>query len=100
MQEVQSHFPNAQKLIFNDHVNYDGEKLNLIRHHANQANTAIVTTEKDAVKLMDEDLIQHINHIPMWYLPIGVKVLNNEEDKLKTLLINYIETEIANATSE
>jgi tetraacyldisaccharide 4'-kinase len=100
VREVQSHFNNVVPLIFNDHVNYDGEKINLMRHHTNQPNSAIVTTEKDAVKLMDEDLIQHINHIPMWYLPIGVKVLNNEEEKLKQVLINYIEMEMANAISE
>lgn len=95
--EVSRYFEETDTLVFSDHAHYDGEKINLIKHKASQPNTVIITTEKDAVKLMDENILPHINQLPIWYLPVRIGIMNNETNTLLDLLTAYIEKEMADA---
>lgn len=97
IKEVARHFDDTDALVFSDHAHYDGEKINLLKHKAAQPNTVIITTEKDAVKLMDENILPHINQLPIWYLPMRIEIMNAAGNKLLELLTAYIEQEIADA---
>jgi tetraacyldisaccharide 4'-kinase len=95
--EVSRYFEQTDALVFPDHATYDPEKISLIRGKAAIPNTVVITTEKDAVKLMDRDILTQINQVPVWYLPVSIAIMNNEESKLLELLNSYIERETREA---
>lgn len=100
IKEISKYFGQTLPLVFSDHAHYDGEKINRIKTMAAEPGTVVITTEKDAVKLMDESVLPHINHIPVWYLPVRIHIMNNETNRLLGLLAAYIEKEISDAVSE
>lgn len=96
--EVSRYFEHTETLVYPDHATYDSEKISHIKNKAAMPNTVVITTEKDAVKLMDPDILTQINQVPVWYLPVSVAIMNNEESKLMELLTGYIEREIREAS--
>jgi tetraacyldisaccharide 4'-kinase len=65
-----------------DHVMYTPEKLEFIRTRCTQAE-ALVTTEKDAVKIDPDNF-----PIPCYYVPLGIEPL--EQDILKQALLDVL----------
>jgi tetraacyldisaccharide 4'-kinase len=53
-------------------------------------NKLIVTTEKDAQRLTEHQLLQAVTQLPVWVMPIGIKFLNNGQQQFDNLLINYV----------
>lgn len=65
---------------FKDHHNYQKNDLKGIVTHFNQFSEdkkAILTTEKDMVKLLSESMRHEIRHLPIFYLPIECYFLKN-----------------------
>lgn len=78
-------------ISFPDHYIFQPSDISkIIKHYNNitNPNKLIVTTEKDAMRLYANDLSSQFKNIPVYYLPIQVKV--NEEEELKSILTNYL----------
>jgi tetraacyldisaccharide 4'-kinase len=50
----------------------------------------IITTEKDAQRLGEQDLLAGVKKLPVWVLPIGVIFLNNGGPQFDILIQNYV----------
>jgi tetraacyldisaccharide 4'-kinase len=73
-----------------DHHTYSHADLetlkDLLRHHPD---ASILTTEKDMVKLVDPVFAQHVQVLPLFYVPIEVEFLKNGQD-FDALILNAI----------
>lgn len=78
---VEKNFKLVQHLEYRDHYNYtkrDVEKLSSVV--SSNSNLSILTTEKDRVKLMSDELKSMIQELPIFYLPIEMKFIKNGKD--------------------
>lgn len=85
----------VQVVHFTDHHDYSREDLAFIKKKFEAMkgkNKYIITTEKDAVRLINNAYFPHSLREHMFYLPIEVVFLQGEEDED---LINIIATKIA-----
>jgi tetraacyldisaccharide 4'-kinase len=53
-------------------------------------NKVIITTEKDAQRLVEHDLPPAVEQLPVMVLPIGVHFLNDGQQQFDNSLINYV----------
>lgn len=53
-------------------------------------NKVIITTEKDAQRLLEHDLLQAVTQLPVLVLPIGISFLNNAQQQFNNLVTNYV----------
>ena len=78
---VEKNFNLVQHFEYRDHYNYtkrDIEKLSSLV--SLNPNLSILTTEKDRVKLMSDELKSMIQELPIFYLPIEMKFIKNGKD--------------------
>ena len=76
---------------FGDHHDYGKKDIDLIKSKISGENSdaCLLTTEKDFVKLIETGLSKEIKDIPIFYIPIKVRFLNNN-DKFVQLLSNQV----------
>ncbi len=77
-------------LEFNDHHAYtkeDMQQLIKVFNNYPPKTTSIITTEKDMVKLTDVALREFIENLPIYYLPIEIYFLKDEQ-RFNELIIN------------
>jgi len=90
-QKVESQFIKCDKMVLPDHVAYTDDVVQqLAERFKNSGAAAIITTEKDAVKLADGKILPHLQHIPIWYLPIQIELLFNDEKEFLDGIFTYI----------
>jgi tetraacyldisaccharide 4'-kinase len=80
-----------EKLSFNDHHIFDIDDIKNIEKQFNKLTSTskiIVTTEKDAMRLLKFGTA--IQHLPIYVLPIAMKVLFNKETELVELVKKHI----------
>ncbi|HLV41744.1 MAG TPA: tetraacyldisaccharide 4'-kinase, partial [Brumimicrobium sp.] len=80
-------------LKFGDHHDYtikDIEKIHNIFDNFVSAEKIIVTTEKDAVRLMNSEVKTNIQSYPWYYQAMTVKI--EEESKLLKKIYSYVNT--------
>jgi tetraacyldisaccharide 4'-kinase len=53
-------------------------------------NKVIITTEKDAQRLVEHDLLPTVGQLPIMVLPIGIQFLDNGQQRFDHSLINYV----------
>ncbi|MDR3047390.1 MAG: tetraacyldisaccharide 4'-kinase [Bacteroidales bacterium] len=53
-------------------------------------NPAILTTEKDFMRLQDLKFESLFHQLPIYYLPIGIRFLYNQEETFNSIIINHI----------
>jgi tetraacyldisaccharide 4'-kinase len=78
-------------MFFSDHHIFSYDDLKEIRERFNsldQPDKIIVTTEKDAVRLVKYR--QELKELPFYVLPISVRFLFNEEGEFRALISNFI----------
>lgn len=97
--ELQKRFAKVNELSFSDHKAYDAITLNKILTQFNSLpaeSSAIITTEKDAVKLNTEVAKNMLGNLPVFYLPISIQLSDDDTTKLSgelTAFIKSFETE-------
>lgn len=76
---IKQQYPNAQILKLKDHQRYGKHTIKRISSICQSRNCdAIITTNKDFVKLQDNDYFKPL--LPKtWYLPIEINLLNKDE---------------------
>ena len=50
----------------------------------------IVTTEKDAMRLMDSAYLRELNEYPIFYIPVEVVFHKEDDEKFNTQILNYV----------
>ncbi|MDZ7741893.1 MAG: tetraacyldisaccharide 4'-kinase [Bacteroidota bacterium] len=79
---------------FPDHHKYnkkDMEKVIKTYRDIFSANKAIITTEKDAMRLIKTKLIDVLLDLPVFYLPIEMRLHKGDSEKFEKKIINYVE---------
>lgn len=79
---------------FADHHNYTEADLRMIAdkfHAIEGGNKILVTTEKDAMRLLKPDLVNMANKLPLYILPIEVDFKDKTQEFNETIL-NYVRT--------
>ncbi|MCU0442798.1 MAG: tetraacyldisaccharide 4'-kinase [Bacteroidia bacterium] len=95
-QQLKRDFNLAKHIVFNDHQNYTLKEVNMIVGlHQAFPESIIVTTEKDSVKMNDPEIRQLLSNLPLYYLPIGVDFLFNQEQAFKQVLKDFIDPTLA-----
>lgn len=79
---------------FSDHYNYSSSDLESIREKFEALDGGfkiLVTTEKDAMRLMKPDLIEIANKLPLYIIPVEVDFKDKTQEFNETIL-NYVRT--------
>ena len=78
--------------IFSDHHQFSVKDLQNLREIYNSfgaAVHAIITTEKDAVRLRNSPLLNELEGIPVFYLPIDVEFLGTDKQAFDKMILAY-----------
>jgi tetraacyldisaccharide 4'-kinase len=81
----------VEVLLFADHHNFDSSDIKEIHQKFNTfalENVAIITTEKDYVRLQTKLTADELENYPWYYLPIELKIEN--EDEFNLLIKKYV----------
>ena len=90
-------YNNISMLQFNDHHSYSEKDMDMVIEKYNDIigkNKAIVTTEKDAMRLVNSSLSDKFSDIPIFTIPIKVKF--HKEDDFNKEIIDYINNSLMN----
>ena len=77
---VSSNFNLVDDIYFPDHHPYTIKDINFIEERFGLISTedkCIITTEKDMVKLLSDELKGSIEHLPIFYVPIETQIIEN-----------------------
>lgn len=89
---VLDHSYTYERLSYSDHYVFSIDDLKEIRKRFSKldhANKVIITTEKDAVRLVK--FKEELEDLPLFVLPIRHRILFQEEEKLKTAISSFID---------
>jgi len=87
-------------LDFPDHHEYHRKDLELIaRTYDDQftRNKIIVTTEKDAMRLINSPYLRFLKKLPLYYLPIEVKLHGQDEVSFNKQIMEYVKENSRNS---
>lgn len=88
--EVKKNYALAKVLDFNDHFSYTEKSIGDILKHFEEIkgnDKAIITTEKDMVKLISEPLKSLLINIPIYYIPIEI-YFQEEKDTFDNMVLD------------
>ena len=77
---------------FRDHHQYTTKDIQNLREIYNNFGTAaqaVLTTEKDAVRLINSPLLKELKHIPVFYLPIDVEFIGSDQQAFDKMILAY-----------
>ncbi len=89
---LRRHTDKMEMLTFPDHHEFSVKDIQKIQERfdniANQSKI-IVTTEKDAMRLRNPEIVNMVTHLPLFYIPIEV-VIHQDEEKLNKIILDYV----------
>jgi tetraacyldisaccharide 4'-kinase len=91
--ELNNRYEQISNLSFADHKDYDSLTLSSIMEqfrYLPEKGSAIITTEKDAVKLNTEAARNILGNTPLFYLPISAQLSDADTRQLSEALYSYI----------
>lgn len=91
VEEVKSRFENVKELIFSDHHDFsEGDIKKIIKtcKDFGKRNAIIVTTEKDASRLMKNSYLCQFNNLPIFALPIEMHF--HQEEAFNSEIDTYV----------
>ena len=84
-----------QIIDFPDHHVYKRKDLQKIRNIYDDSFTQkkiVVTTEKDAMRLINSPYLSELSGVPLFYVPVEVKLHNGDEQIFNDKMIDYVST--------
>lgn len=96
IQHVKQHCK-VVSMPFEDHHQYTVADVAKIRERFNQmksSNRIVLVTEKDAVKLQNDELRAAFAGIPVYSIPIRMVIMDNKDDSFNTTLRNRVKENI------
>lgn len=96
--EVARYAKELVKITFPDHHDFSDSDLRKITNKLKKMSpdSIVITTEKDAVRLRHKSLPDGLSE-KIWYLPIELKILFNEQDTFIKTVKNYVEENSGNS---
>jgi tetraacyldisaccharide 4'-kinase len=91
---VKENFKSVKSMKFRDHHFYNERDLEYVKmkfEGIQSANKVILTTEKDAMRLMEKREWIENNKLPFFYQPIKVEFLFEGADKFDECIFNYVD---------
>ncbi|MCB0497603.1 MAG: tetraacyldisaccharide 4'-kinase [Cyclobacteriaceae bacterium] len=83
---VEDVFELVETKKFGDHHEYTLTEVEQLVEQAKKTNTTLLTTEKDITKLRSGEFMELISEVGLFYLPISVQFLFDEEAKFNELV--------------
>ncbi len=96
---VQRNSKEYKMMSFNDHHNFSLSELNQIKleyEAMRSPKKIILTTEKDAMRLIHLTLPDNWRSLPVYYVSIAVQLHQQDEEKFNNHILNYVRTNKAN----
>jgi tetraacyldisaccharide 4'-kinase len=93
LQYIKLHTSNVIHHNYPDHHQFSLKNIAKLATEFNNCRASkkvIITTEKDAQRLQNPELLSHINTLPVWVLPIGISFVNNDGQKFNQLIQHYV----------
>jgi tetraacyldisaccharide 4'-kinase len=90
---LSGYFKEIIHVSFPDHHKFtekDILKVTAALHSLVSADKLIITTEKDAVRLREFTNIAELVRSSVYYIPLGIKFLNDDKDEFDNLIIEYV----------
>ena len=90
---IKRKYNTISKIKFNDHHNFTEKDVDMIIEKYNNTigkNKVIVTTEKDAMRLINTSFINKFDDIPVFTIPIKIKFHKEEGTSFDDEILNYI----------
>jgi len=100
LEYVNKRFSEKQTLVFSDHHNFKDSDIKKIYKYYDRSmrkNCAVITTEKDAIRLMDSEFKNEIEQLPVFYIPITVKFNNKYKHNFEEQIRQYVDKDTANS---
>lgn len=97
-EEIRHYSRHVELLSFGDHYNFKNKDIRLIADLFNrlQGEKLIITTEKDATRLIAHPAISEELKAHIYALPIEIQFLQNQEDTFNKTIIDYVRTDKGN----
>jgi tetraacyldisaccharide 4'-kinase len=90
---LEGYFKEIIHLSFSDHHKFtekDIVKVSSEFYNLGSVEKYIITTEKDAVRLREFTNIAELIRSSAYYIPLGIKFLNDDKDEFDNLIIDYV----------
>lgn len=96
--DVAQRFASVKSLDFRDHHYYDAQDIEDIRKAFLQLPKPriIITTEKDATKLLSMPTLTQEDMSHFWILPIGIRILQDKENMFNDKITGYVQKNLRN----
>ncbi len=94
---IKRKYNTISKLEFNDHHNFTEKDIDMIIYKYNSLigkNKIIVTTEKDAMRLINSSFLSKFDNIPVFVVPIKIKFHKEEGTTFNDEILNYINSNL------
>jgi len=99
IKEISSKFKKFEHIKFSDHHQFNDNDIKTIKERYNNLkgnNKILITTEKDFMRLSLPEILQELNDIPFYYIPIEIYFLGNGKEDFDTQINNYVTTNTRN----
>jgi tetraacyldisaccharide 4'-kinase len=86
-------FKEIVHISFPDHHRFtdkDLDKVSSAFHNLASRHKFLITTEKDAVRFREFSNIAEIIRSSAYYIPVGIKFLNDDQDEFDNLIFDYV----------
>ena len=93
LEYIDSHFVEVQKLVFSDHYCFTRKDIQKMERFVERSMTkkcAVITTEKDAMRLLESEFKEYIATIPIFYIPIEVRIHPKYQEKFEKQIRDYV----------
>lgn len=100
IEELSKYTERIHPITFGDHHDFTDADFKLIHKEYDilpEGQRLIVTTEKDAARLIDHPLMDEELRHHCFVLPIKVKFLNNDEEKFNNKILDYVRKNTRNS---
>lgn len=94
---IKRKYNTISKIQFSDHHNFTEKDIDLVIEKYNNLigkNKVIVTTEKDAMRLVNSSFLNKFDDIPVFTIPIKVRFHKEEGTSFDDEILNYIKNNI------
>jgi tetraacyldisaccharide 4'-kinase len=91
---IHTHTTEVEHMDFPDHHRFTLQDVKTIRLKFEElvgAKKVILTTEKDAMRLKEDELFSILADLPICYIPINISFLYNDQDRFEARIQNYCE---------
>ena len=94
---IKRKYNTISKIKFNDHHNFTEKDIDMIIEKYNSMigkNKVIITTEKDAMRLINSSLVSKFDDIPVFVAPIKIKFHKEEGTSFNDEILSYVKNNL------